>query len=255
MTHHTSKPRQEPDNTRDRVNPGPWRWSLEQLDDPTLQHVALALSVFMNGDASAEVSVDRLASFANRREETVRRALRTLEAGGWLEIRRRGNGQGGRRNTNLYLATLPGKAPLLKPPSKSPLSRGELHEKPPLEENETPPPEARNPPSGGDPSSRLQQASSSSSLFDAALKIAKNNPKNRDPVVVAKRIVAEDPPEQIYARAKAIDQKTAPRSPCPRCSNRGVIGFLSDGSEVPVDHPDLHVTDHCPDCQALEATA
>jgi DNA-binding PadR family transcriptional regulator len=72
--------------------------------DSTAKLVALVLSTFMRGRGYARPGRERLGKGASLSVRSVERALRRLEAGGWLEV---DWSDGGRRWTNAYQALLP----------------------------------------------------------------------------------------------------------------------------------------------------
>jgi hypothetical protein len=90
-----------------------WRKAVrdgEDLDRTALL-VAHTLSTYLNGEGAARPSRELLAKGSRSSIDTVDRALRRLEAAGYLEVERTlGGGYGDDKHTNTYRVKLPGTA-------------------------------------------------------------------------------------------------------------------------------------------------
>jgi len=86
-----------------------WRKTIvESTLDPIARLVAHTLSVYLNSKGVAYPSRGELAAGSGLGVRTVDRALRRLEAAGFLDVERtRGGGYGENKNTNRYRVTLP----------------------------------------------------------------------------------------------------------------------------------------------------
>lgn len=106
-----------------------WRSAVCESDlTPTVRHVALTLSLYMNErGGSAFPGATRLAHDTGLHEDTIRRSLAHLAEGGWLVLVERGGRKGERRTANAYVASIP-------PPAED---RG-LEEAPPAQDRTTP---------------------------------------------------------------------------------------------------------------------